>query len=235
MQQNRWRIGLASLALALSISALPVLAEVIADQPRTITTVQGHGDCLFDASHPDHAAIATGYRDGVKGATDLIAMYVPCLSLQRALDANPAPVWLSEWLSYEVNRIGLEPEQWSQPAATIAQLCQDARTGHPSAGGYDFTAAVERAHTTLSPDKPVVYFGVIGEEIGACYLAALRLEQRPAGAAQRQLTVTAFMLAARQWIYQSVRRNSDAGGRHDEVLQLARATARAFLDKNRVD
>jgi hypothetical protein len=235
VQHNQWRIGLASLALVLSISARPVSAQVIADQPRTIITVQSHGDCLFDASHPDHSAIATGYRDGVKGATDLIAMYVPCLSLQRALDDKSATVWLEEWLSYEVNRVGLEPEQWAQPSATIAQLCQDARTGHPSAGGFDFAAAVERAHTTLSPEKPVVYFGVIGEEIGACYLAALRLELRPAGAAQRQLTVTAFMLAARQWVYQSVRRNSDAGGRHDDVLALSRVTAQAFLRKNQID
>jgi hypothetical protein len=233
MIQNRSFAVIAAVTLA--IGQPQVSAEPIANAPRPIITVQSHGDCLFDASHPDHAAIATGYRDGVKGATDLIAMYVPCLSLQRALGKATATAWLPEWLTYEVNRVGLELEQWAQPSATIAQLCQDARTGHPSAGGYDFAAAVERAHTTLSLEKPVVYFGVIGEEIGACYLAALRLEQGPAGTAQRQLTVTAFMLAAQQWVYQSVRRNSDAGGRHDDVLQLARTTARAFLDTNRRD
>lgn len=233
MTQNR--LSAVIVALTLVTGQAQVSAEPALSPPRSIVTVQGHGDCLFDASHPDNSAIATGYRDGVKGATDLVAIYVPCLSLQRALDANPAPVWICEWLSYEVNRIGLEPEQWKAPSATIAQLCQGARTGHPTAGGFGFAAAVERGHAKLSPQTPVVYFGVIGEEIGACYLAALRLEQGPTGATQRQLTVTAFMLAAQQWVYQSVRRNSDAGGRHEEVLALARSTARAFLDKNQLD
>jgi hypothetical protein len=233
MTQNR--LFAVIVAMTLAIGQPPAFAEPTQAPPRPIVTVQSHGDCLYDATKPDHAAISTGYQDGVKGATDLVAMYVPCLSLQRALGETASPVWLPEWLTYEVNRFGLEPEQWKAPSATIAQLCQDARTGHPSAGGFDFAAAVERGHAKLSPQTPVVYFGVIGEEIGACYLAALRLDHGPTGAALRHLTVTAFMLAARQWVYQSVRRNSTAGDAHGQVLALSRATAQAFLAKNQID
>jgi hypothetical protein len=209
-------------------------AEAFANRPvNLVRPGPGQGDCRFDIAHPDHLSLTTGYKAGVKDATDLVDMFVPCLSLQSAYAGGAA--WLPEWVAYEVNREGLDAEQWAAPAATIAKLCQDARTGHPAPIAQDFVAMVEKGHAALERAVPVVYFGVVGEDPGVCYLASLRAEESPRGERHRFLTVTAFMLASQQWVYQSVRRTSLQGQAHDGVYELARTTARAFLMQNSRD
>jgi hypothetical protein len=205
----------------------PVASEALLSRP-------ADGDCLFDAYHPDNRHLKTGYQTGVARATTLIAMYVPCLALEKARTGAAVPLpWLPEWVTYESNRVALDDEQAAAPIATVAQLCRDARTGHPAPLAKDFAAMVDAGHSALGRDRSVVYFGVIGEEPGVCFLAQLRNEKSPAGEEARLLTVTAFMLAGRQWIYQSVRRRSQTGATAERLFETSRLAARAFLAGNK--
>jgi hypothetical protein len=196
----------------------------------------GTGDCAFDINHPDNRQYKTGYTSGVANATRLIAMYVPCTSLEqaRAGSAGPLP-WLPEWVTVEANRILVDEEQHADPLTTVATLCRQARVGHPAPIAPDFDAMVLKGHAALDGKTPVVHFGVIGEEPGVCFLGSLRTEMGPAGIEGRFLTVTAFMVAARQWVYHSVRRHSVPTNPASPILQQAQASARTFLAANRCD
>ena len=88
------------------------------------------------------------------------------------------------------------------------------------------------AHNGLSDAKPVIYFGVIGEDTGVCYLASLRLEKDSTGSAHRLLAVFAFMLAGERWVYLSTTSETPDASTAADVLELAKASAKNFMKLN---
>jgi hypothetical protein len=88
------------------------------------------------------------------------------------------------------------------------------------------------AHKGLSVDKPVIYFGVIGEDAGACYLASLRLENDSTGTPHRLLAVFAFMVAGDRWVYLSTTSETPDASTAADVLELAKSSAKDFMKLN---
>jgi hypothetical protein len=230
-------VGLLLWASPLSTAAVTGDAPQVqaAEPPETtalgLTTAPRDGECLFAPNDPANSGIKTGYRDGVAGATVLSVMYVPCLALARAQAGGVR--WLPEWTTFEFNRFAIDEDQSAAPTATVAQLCRDARTGHPAPKAPTLSAMVELGHAALDRARTVVHFGVIGEDPGVCYLASLTADRSPEGSDARLLTVTAFMLSGRQWIYQSLRRHSPSATLAESQFETARTAARSFLDNAR--
>jgi hypothetical protein len=198
-----------------------------------IRTLPAPGDCAFDVHHPDNRHLKTGYQQGVARSTMLVAMFVPCAALEKARAGSSGVLpWLPEWVTVEANGTPVEPEDRTDTFKTVAKLCRDARVGHPAPMAPTFDAMVAKGHAALDSRAAVVHFGVVGEEPGLCYLASLRAETSPAGVSARLLTVTAFMVTARQWVYHSMRRQAVPGEAAEPMLELAKTAARDFLAAN---
>lgn len=234
MRLSRAATGVSCLvACLLVVSSPPSLGRVTEDGPAAaldtgIRVAPADGYCVLDAADQ---GLKTGFATGVARATVLVAMHAPCGALEAARTGKAT--WLPEWLAYEVNSFEIDEADRAAGLATVAQLCRDARTGHPSPIASDFSAMVDIAHGRLNESAPVVYFGVVAEEPGACFLATLKRETSPKGDEARVLTVTAFMVAGRRWVYQSLRRLSASAASADSVLAMSRAEAHRFIESNR--
>ncbi len=231
---------LATAALVARADLPPSPATGVGDDHSVIRISAPDGYCAFNPDDPQSTNIKTGFQPGVEHATNLLALYVPCLALETTRPTQQG--WLPEWLAYESNYIVFpgadEPSDpvrmQSRPTAynSVAQLCIAAQTNHPRVEGDTFATQVAAAHRLLSIDKPVIYIGVVGEDPGACFMSQLRLESGGPGDFKRLLTVTAFMQAAGKWVYQSVRVHAPDASVADSVMAKSRDATRVFLEKN---
>lgn len=186
------------------------------------------GYCALD---PADRALNTGFEAGVPRATVLVAIYAPCSDVARARRGDA--LWLPEWLAYETNTLEIDEDARQSGFATVRQLCSDAQTGHPAPLAAGFEAMVAAGHEQLDrSSRSVIYFGVVAEDFGACFLGSLKRETAPSGTEARVLTVTAFMIVGSRWVYQSLRRLSATPAAADDMLVAARAAARSFLLEN---
>ena len=195
------------------------------------------GHCVYDRSADGSGGYETGFQPGLKSGTELLALYVPCATLDAARSGTVE--WLPEWVALEKNTVTYpsDDERSLGTHGAVKQLCQDAQSaqwGHPSYDGADFADLVKTGDAKLSIDKPEIFLGVVGEEEHACYLAALRIIFSPSGAAKRFLIVTAFMQAGDRWVTQSVRRElSPVPADATAHFAAAKKESKAFSDKNR--
>ncbi|MFM7084084.1 MAG: hypothetical protein ACKOW3_03630 [Hyphomicrobium sp.] len=196
--------------------------------------------CKYDMSQRGKSGYETGYEPGLKKGTSLIALYVPCLSLEAA-DKGKAE-WLPEWIAYEKNIVTF-PSDDTRSLGTrgaVKQLCNDARLqkyGHPSYQNTNLVQLVVEAYEKLNKENPVIFFGVIHEEERVCYLSSLRLLYSPSGQQHKFLVVTAFMQTGDRWIYQTLRREvpsqpNDLQSKVANCLEQTKNVAQAFVKKN---
>lgn len=197
--------------------------------------------CKLDGNFNTKQGYSTGYEPGLKSGTTLIALFVPCRSLNAAEKGQVE--WLPEWIAFEKNTVTF-PSDDARTLGTsgaVKQLCEDARLtkyGHPTYENSSLPELVEEAHERLNLKNPVIFFGVIHEEERICFLSSLRLLFSPSGKSQRFLLVTALMQTGDRWIYQNLRREVHAGPKKiiyedaAAVLQEAKIIAQAFIKKN---
>lgn len=227
--------GGAHLGHAAPSDDLPPREKVSPEPVLAVEPPAGH--CAYDAAEATKAGLQTGFEPGLKSGTELVALYVPCTSLEAARAGTLE--WLPEWVSIEKNTVTY-PSDDDRSLGThgaVRQLCQDAqsaRWGHPRNGDKDFAALVKDASARLSYDSPVIFLGVIGEEDHACYLAALRIVFSPSGKAQRFLVVTAFMQAGDRWVTQSIRRElGETRAAAEALFADAKRESKSFAERNR--
>jgi hypothetical protein len=235
------KVLLIALGLAVAAASLNARAEVSPVIPQSkraerpdFRVVPPAGHCLFDVEAETAKGLATGYRPGLDEATSLLALYVPCEDLRQARAGET--VHLPEWVSYEMNTqtFPSDDERSLGTAGAVEQLCRDAMApGHAQVKAPDFAAKVREAHGLLSLEKPVVWFGVVAEQPGACLLSALRLETSTAGMPERVLMVTAFMQSQDRWIYRNVRAPAPDATRAEDLLLAAKEGAKIFVEGNK--
>jgi hypothetical protein len=234
-----WAIGLgmgaAGSAWAASGDDVPVRE---APSPEPVLKLDApDGYCAYDTAEAGKAGHATGFEPGLKSGTELMALYVPCASLDAARSGTAE--WLPEWVAIEKNIVTYpsDDDRSLGSAGAVAQLCQDAQSakwGHPRYDGADFAEMVKTANAKLSYDKPEIFLGVIGEDEHACYLSSLRIVFSPSGKPLRFLIVTAFMQAGDRWVTQSIRRElAQTRESAEAVLASAKKGSKLFSDKNR--
>lgn len=196
--------------------------------------------CKFDMSQQKKPRHDTGYEPGLKQGTSLIALFVPCRSLEAADKGNVE--WLPEWIAYEKNTVTF-PSDDARSLGTrgaVKQLCEDARLqkyGHPSYQNTNLIQLVIDTHEKLNKENPVIFFGVVHEEERVCYLSSLRLLYSPSGQEHKFLIVTAFMQTGDRWIYQTLRREVPSQSNSIQVevaniLEDSKSIAQAFVKKN---
>jgi hypothetical protein len=234
-----WAIGLgmgaAGSAWAASGDDVPVREAPSPEPVLKLEAPDGH--CAYDAAEAEKAGHVTGFEPGLKSGTELMALYVPCASLDAA--RSGAAEWLPEWVAIEKNIVTYpsDDDRSLGSAGAVAQLCQDAQSakwGHPRYDGADFAEMVKTANAKLSYDKPEIFLGVIGEDEHACYLSSLRIVFSPSGKPLRFLIVTAFMQAGDRWVTQSIRRElAQTRESAEAVLASAKKESKLFSDKNR--
>lgn len=195
------------------------------------------GHCAYDKADARRPGLETGFEPGLRSGTELLALYVPCTSLEAARAGTLE--WLPEWIAIEKNTVTY-PSDDDRSLGThgaVRQLCEDAqsaRWGHPRNGGKDFATLVKDAGARLSYDSPVVFLGVVGEEDHACYMAATRIVFSPSGKAQKFLVVTAFMQAGDRWITQSIRRELvETRAAAEALFDDVKRQSKTFAERNR--
>ena len=195
------------------------------------------GHCAYDAADAGRPRLETGFEPGLKSGTELLALFVPCSSLEAARAGTLE--WLPEWVAFEKNTVTY-PSDDDRSLGTygaVRQLCQDAqsaRWGHPRNDGKDFATLVKDAAARLSYDTPVAFLGVVGEEDHACYIAAARIVFSPSGKAQKFLVVTAFMQAGDRWVTQSIRRElADTRAAAEALFDDVKRQSKTFAERNR--
>lgn len=190
------------------------------------------GYCAFDPKAGDSVGLQTAFRQGVRDVTQLVAMYVPCAELERAKAGRTN--WLPDWIAIETNPVTLpaDDDRIAGTRGAVEMLCQDSQVLHRKIDAPAFAGKAEMAHKGLSPEKRVIYFGVVGEERGVCYLSSLRLETDGTGTEHRLLTVVGFMVAGDRWVHLSAQRETPDGSTADGVFALARQGVEEFLRLN---
>ena len=197
--------------------------------------------CKLDRGLEKTEGYRTGYEPGLKSGTSLVALFVPCHSLDAAEKRRIE--WLPEWVAYEKNTVTFPSDNASTlgTRGAVKQLCKDARLakyGHPTYENQTLPDLVVEAHERLTIENPVIFFGVIHEEESICYLSSLRLLFSPSGRQQRFLLVTAFMQTGDRWIYQTLRREVHAAPKGSaqaeavSVLEESKLIAQAFVKNN---
>lgn len=197
--------------------------------------------CKFDISQQNRQGFATGYEPGLKQGTSLIALFVPCRSLNAAQIGQAE--WLPEWIAYEKNTVTY-PSDDTRSLGTrgaVKRLCEDARLqkyGHPTYQNTNLSKLVLDAQMKLNIENPIIFFGVIHEEDRVCYLSSLRLLSSPSGQKRKFLIITAFMQTGDRWIYQTLRRDIPSSTKEDIDLEVGAALveskniAKVFVEKN---
>jgi len=202
--------------------------------PRVLLTSPPAGHCTFDPQAAGNAGLATGFKPGVKDASELVALYVPCDQLERAKAGHVA--WLPEWVAIEKNAVTMPSDDERNGKGTSRQavdtLCRDAQARHWQIDAETFEAKTAAAHKSLSAERPVVYFGVVSNDPQACFMASLTLESDPLGGRHRMLNIFAFMAIGNTWIYHTTRRLAEDASQAQEILYLAKTDARLFLKRN---
>lgn len=203
-----------------------------APKPAPIVTEAPAGYCGFDPKAETSVGLKTGFKSGLGEETQLVAMFVPCATLERAKAGQTN--WLPDWVTIETNIVtkASDDDRIVDTRDAVEQLCKDAQTAHSKIAAETFTAKAAMAHAGISAEKPVIYFGVIGEDEGVCYLSSLRLESDATGATHRLLAVFAFMLAGDRWVYLSTNGETPDASTAADVLELAKATAKDFMKLN---
>lgn len=243
MRRNSPKAGSSALINVLVVCAMAMGTVAFAEVPQPgqagvkpeaapIQTQAPEGYCAFDPNAETSVGLKTGFKPGLGAETQLVAMFVPCAALERAKAGQTN--WLPDWLAVETN-IVTKPGDDDRIVGTrgaVEQLCKDAQTAHSKLAADTFTAKAAMAHNGLSEAKPVIYFGVVGEDAGVCYLASLRLEKDSTGLPHRVLAVFAFMLAGDRWVYLSTNGETPDASTAADVLELAKATAKEFMKLN---
>ncbi len=218
--------------MAIWTSAGLAHAEAADAHALTISAPPGH--CAFEPAAPENAGLKTGFKPGLQEATQLVALFVPCDALHLAKAG--LTTWLPEWVAFEKNAITMPSDDERNTNGTsreaVDTLCRDAQTRHWQIEAQTFEAKTASAHKSLSDQRPVVYFGVVGNDPEVCYMASLTLEGDPAGRNHPMLNVFAFMAVGDTWVYQTVRRRADDASGAQEVLYDAKNGARDFLRGN---
>ena len=239
MAVHRISIG----AAATLVFTLAACAAVLAEVPKqgavggapvqaAILTQAPNGYCAFDPKAETSTGLKTGFKSGLGEETQLVAMFVHCGALERAKAGHTS--WLPDWVAVETNVVTKpgDDERIVGTRGAVELLCKDAQTAHPKIAAETFTAKADMAHKGLSADKPIIYFGVIGEDEGVCYLASLRMENDQTGTPHRLLAVFAFMLAGERWVYLSTNRDTPDASTAADVLQTAKSAAQDFMRLN---
>lgn len=233
-------------ALAMTVSEAPMALAApgddvpvrVAPSPEPVLTLEPpDGHCVFNTAEAEQPGRATGFEPGLKTGMELMALYVPCASLDAARSGSAE--WLPEWVAIEKNIVTYPSDDERGPGAhgAVAQLCQDAqsaRWGHPRYEGAEFSEMVQVANAKLSNSQPEVFLGVIGEDEHACYLSSLKIVSSPSGKPQRFLIVAAFMQVGDRWVTQSLRRQlDDTREGAKALLAAAKKQSKSFAEKNR--
>jgi hypothetical protein len=197
-----------------------------------IKTEAPQGYCAFDPHASTSTGLITGFKPGLQGETALVAMFVPCSTLDRVKAGRTN--WLPDWIAVETNtatKAG-DDERLADTGGAVELLCKDAQTAHSKIAAETFTAKAAMAHAGLSAQKPIIYFGVVGEDAGVCYLSSLRLEKDSTGTSHRLLAVFAFVLAGNRWVYLSATRETDDASTAADVLYMAKSAVKDFMRVN---
>ncbi len=222
-------------ATAAPAESTPPLAVASPEPVLKLEAPAGH--CAYDAAEAGKPEWITGFEPGLKAGTELVVLYVPCVALQAVRSGTAE--WLPEWVAIEKNTVTYpsDDERSLGSHGAVKRLCEDAQSsswGHPRHMGEDFATLVQKAGEKLSPNTPVVFLGVIGEDEHACYLSAVRVVTSPSGKPLKFLIVTAFMQAGDRWVTQSFRRElRSTGDGAEAVLTSAKKESKSFSDKNR--
>lgn len=232
--------GLALTGLALMFGApSPVLGEVpkpdavpAAPKAPALRTAAPPGYCAFNPKAEENSGLQTGFRPGVEGSTELVAMFVPCAELDRAKAGHTS--WVPDWVALETNTVTLpaDDDRIAGTRGAVEMLCKDAQYAHSKIDAPTFEAKAEMAHKGLSAEHPVIYFGVIGEEQGVCYLSSLRLETDSLGAPHRLLSVVGFMTSGDRWVHLSAHRETPDASTAGDVFALVQRSAQEFMRDN---
>jgi hypothetical protein len=205
-----------------------------AEPTRTFTLSAPPGLCAFEPGALENTGLVTGFKPGVKDASVLLALFVPCDTLKMARAGSVS--WLPEWAAFEKNTLTMPSDDERNTQGTgreaVRTLCHDAEARHWQIDAVTFEAKTAAAHRSLSEQNPVVYFGVIGHDAGACFMASLSLETDPAGVKHRLLNVFAFMAVGDVWVYHTTRRLAADASTAEQTLFTAKTAARAFLRDN---
>jgi hypothetical protein len=215
-------------------SAGPALAET----PHPFNMTAPPGQCAFEPAAAGNAGLSTGFKPGLPLTNVLVAMFVPCDQLERAKAGRTA--WLPEWMAIEKNAVTIpsdderlvESKSAGQPRSPVDLLCRDAQDRHWKIDAETFEGKTASALKSLTDANPQVFFGVIGQDRGTCYMASLTLEPEPNGAKHKMLNVFAIMAAGDTWVYHTTRRFSDDASNAQETLYIAKNAARALLREN---
>jgi hypothetical protein len=226
--------GVRVLAMMLTLVIVASAVQAAETQPSSYAFISPpEGYCSFDASAAENAIYQTDFKQGLEGSSTLAALFVPCaaaaMSGRQPVSAEAA--WLPEWMSIETNPIPFTEDMDAAPGGLTASMCGSGGGRHLVLAGDGFSDMVATSHSLVSITRPVIYFGVVGEDLGACYIATLTLSQGPTGEYRRFLTVTSIFVADKQWIYVSRRAHAPYTEPADALLQSVRSSTKAFLAK----
>jgi hypothetical protein len=206
------------------------LAGAPSEAPIQVAAPEGY--CPFNPNDESSRGLLTGFKPGLGRETPLVAMYVRCEDLSRAKAGHTN--WLPDWFAIETNIVTkpADDDRIVGSRGAVELLCKDAQVAHSKIDATSFAAKTEMAHKGLSETNPVIYFGVIGDEPGVCYMASLRIEKDTTGNEHRLLAVFAFLLAGERWVYLSTTREAADAAIAEEVFEHAKRRTVAFKGLN---